>query len=129
MRKRKMISRTMQGVVDPHAPFLVDPVVWRDVVLAELPEHELLLETRVKPDLLANSTKRVLSCGPANVLSSHHLKYRSFQRSMYKLSGLVEVLTYAATTAAARDLPSLECTKTTPPSAKAWWMNRHAAGK
>ena len=124
-----MISRTMQRIVDPHAPFLVDPVVWRDVVLADPPEHELLQEARPNPDLLTHSTKCVLSIGSANLLSSHHLKYRSLQHSVHKIIWLVEALTYAATTAAARDLPWSECTNTTPPSAKAWWMKRHAAGR
>ena len=119
----------MQGIVNLHAPLLVNPVVWCDVVLADLPEHELLMEARLNPDLFAYSAKRILSFGRANLLSSHHLKNRLFQHSMYKAIGLVEALTYAATTAAARDLPWSECTKTTPPSAKAWWINRHAAGR
>ena len=109
----------MQGIVDLHAPFLVDPVVWRDVVLTDPPEHELLIEARLNPDLLSHSTKRILSVGSVDVLGGHHLKNRLFQHSMHKILGPVEALTYAATTAAARDLPWSEWTKTTPPSANA----------
>ena len=114
-------SRTLQGIVDLHAPFLVDSVVWRDVVLADPPEHELLLEARIDPDLLARSTDHVLSLRSAILSTSHQLECRSHQYSMHrKAIGVADALTYAATTAALLDNPWLQCTKTVPPSAMAW---------
>lgn len=61
----------MQGILDPHAPLLVDSIIWRDVVLAETPERELFLEARINPDLLTRSANSVLSVGSAEPLTSH----------------------------------------------------------
>ena len=129
-KTKGMLSRVLQGIGDLHAPFLVDTVIRRDVVLADSPEHELLLESRIDPDLLARSTDYILSICGTKLSSGHQLEYRSHQHSMYKKAiRVVGALTYAATTAALLDNPWLQCTKTVPPSAMAWWMNLHAAGK
>jgi hypothetical protein len=110
----------MQGILDLQAPLLVDPVVWCDVVSTDSPEHELLLEARNNPDLLARSADYILGLGSVELLSRHQLKSRSRQHSVHKkATGVAEALTYAATTAALRDNPWLQCTKTVPPSAMA----------
>ena len=79
-RERKTSPlRILQGVIDLHAPFLVDSVIWRDIVLADPPEHELLLEACTNPDLLACSTDHILSICSTELLSCHQLEYRSCQ--------------------------------------------------
>ena len=110
----------MQGILDLQAPLLVDPIVRCDIVLADSPKHELLLEARDNPDLLTRSADCILGLCSVEPPSRHQLKCRSRQHSIHKkATGVAEALTYAATTAALRDNPWLQCTKTVPPSAMA----------
>lgn len=69
-------SRTAQGVINLHAPLPVDPVIWRDVVLADAPEHELLVETRINPSLFTCSADDIHGLCSTTALTSHELKYR-----------------------------------------------------
>jgi len=65
--------RTLQRTFELHAPVPVDSVIRCDVVTANSPDHELLLEAGSEPDLFTRSADQVLSLSSVDVPGGHQI--------------------------------------------------------
>lgn len=73
----------LQVTFELDAPFPVDSVIWGDVVLADSPDPELLLEAWKNPSLSARSADPILSLRSTELLGSHQLRRQFRQYLMY----------------------------------------------